>query len=103
MFSFTVAANDTFSRADPVANLHRGLYVFGRIGPSVLLNGYNVYFIYPLRCSKTHAFIASVELELLTKRRVGLYILPGSNIWGIDFAWPGCAIALKLNAVDAKI
>ena len=43
MFSFTAAANDTFRRADPVADLDRGPYVPSPIGPSVILNAYNVY------------------------------------------------------------
>ena len=43
MFSFTAAANDTTKRADPVAVLDRGPYVLGPIGPSVILNAYNVF------------------------------------------------------------
>ena len=43
MFSFTAAENDTSRRADPVADLDRGPYVPGPIGPSVILNTYNVY------------------------------------------------------------
>ena len=39
----------------------------------------------------------------MKKRRVGLYILPCREIWGIAFARPERAIALKLDAVDAKI
>ena len=42
MFSFTAAVNDTSERADPVANLDRGPYVPGPIGPSVILKAYNV-------------------------------------------------------------
>ena len=51
----------------------------------------------------THAFIDSVALELLEKRRVGLDILPGREILSIVSVWPGRAIAPKLNAVHAKI
>ena len=43
MFSFTAAVNDTSRRADPMADLNRGPYVFGPIGPSVILKAYNVY------------------------------------------------------------
>ena len=43
MLSFTVAVNDTSRRADPVADLDRGQYVPGPIGPSVILKAYNVY------------------------------------------------------------
>ena len=42
MFLFTAAVNDTFRRADPVADLDRGPYVPGSIGPSVILKEYNV-------------------------------------------------------------
>ena len=43
IFSFTAAVNDTSKRADPVADLDRGQYVPGQIGPSLILNAYNVY------------------------------------------------------------
>ena len=43
MFAFTAAANDASRRADPVADLDRGPYVPGLIGPSVIVNAYNVY------------------------------------------------------------
>ena len=43
MFSFTAAANDTAKRADPVADLVRVPYVPSTIGPSEILNSYNVY------------------------------------------------------------
>ena len=43
MFSFTTTANDTSKRANPMADLDRGPYVPGPIGPSVILNAYNVY------------------------------------------------------------
>ena len=42
MFSFTAAENDTFRRADSMADLNRTPYVNGKIGPSVILNAYNV-------------------------------------------------------------
>ena len=57
MFSCTAAVNDTFRRADPVADLDRGLYVPGPIGPSVILKAYNVY---PL------AYSDGVRLRLLS-------------------------------------
>ena len=43
MFSFTAAENDTSKRADPVADLDRGPYLSGSIGPSEMLNAYKVY------------------------------------------------------------
>ena len=43
MFLLTAAANDISKRADYVADLNRGPYVPGPIGPSVILNAYNVY------------------------------------------------------------
>ena len=43
MFSFISAANDTSRRAYPVAELECELYVPCPIGPSVILNAYNVY------------------------------------------------------------
>ena len=42
MFSFTAARNDTFKRADLVANLKRETYVPGLIKPSIILNACNV-------------------------------------------------------------
>ena len=63
----------------------------------------NRVFVGPLGWGKTHAFIASVALKLLKKRRVSLYILPCREIWGIALARPGRAIAIKLNAAHAKI
>ena len=103
MFSFTAAANYTSSRADLVADLDRGPYVPGPIGPSVILKAYNVYPFPHSDGGKTHAFIASFALELLEKRQVGLYILPDREICDIALARPVRAIALKLNAVHAKI
>ena len=46
MFSFTAAANDIFRCADPVADLDCGSYVFGPIGPPVIVNAY-AYNVYP--------------------------------------------------------
>ena len=43
MFSFTAAANEISRQADLVADLDRGPYVPVPIGPSVMLNAYNVY------------------------------------------------------------
>ena len=43
MFSFTAAANDTSRRADHVADMDLGPFVPVPIGPSVILNAYNVY------------------------------------------------------------
>ena len=43
MFSLTGAENDTFKRANPMADLDRGPYVPCQIGPSVILIAYNVY------------------------------------------------------------
>ena len=43
MLSVTAAANDTFRHADPEADLDCGPYMPGPIGPSVILNAYNVY------------------------------------------------------------
>ena len=43
MFVFTATANDTSRRADPVSDLDRGPYLPGPIGPSVILNAYNVH------------------------------------------------------------
>ena len=43
IFSFTAAANDTSRRSDLLADLDRGPYVPGPIGPSVILKAYNVY------------------------------------------------------------
>ena len=43
MFSFTAAVNDTSRRADIVADVDRGPYVPGPIGPPVILKPYNVY------------------------------------------------------------
>ena len=43
MFSFTAAVNDTFTRADPVADLDREPYVSSQIRPSVIFKAYNVY------------------------------------------------------------
>ena len=43
MFVLTAAANDTSRRADPVADLDRGLFVLGQIELSVILNAYSVY------------------------------------------------------------
>ena len=43
MFSFTAEANDTSRRADPVADLDRSPFVPAPIGPSDILNTYNVY------------------------------------------------------------
>ena len=43
MLLFTDAANYTSRCADPVADLDRGLYMFGLIGLLVILNAYNVY------------------------------------------------------------
>ena len=102
MFSFTTAANDTSRRADPVADLDRGPYVPGPIGPSVILNAYNVYsFAYSN--GVRHTFIGSVGFEFLKERHVGLYILPVREIRGIAYARPGRAIAFQLDAVHAKI
>ena len=42
---------------------------------------------------KTHAFIASIALELLEERHVGLYILSVDEILGIALVRPGRAIA----------
>ena len=102
MFLFTAAANDTSRRTDPMEDLDRGPSVPGPIGQSLILKAYNVY---PFAHTNgvTHAFIASVALELLKKRRVGHYILPNREIWGIALARFGRAIALKFNAVHATI
>lgn len=43
MFLFTNVANDTSRRADPGADLDRGALARGPIGPSEILNAYNVY------------------------------------------------------------
>ena len=43
MIVFTAAENDTFKRANLMAVLDRLLFVPGFIGPSVVLNAYNVY------------------------------------------------------------
>ena len=56
MFLFTAAANNTSKRADPVADLDRGSYVFGIIGPSLILNAY----VYPF------AHYDGVRLTLLS-------------------------------------
>ena len=45
MFSFTAAANDTSRRADIVTDLDRGPLLSGSIGPTVILNVYNVYLL----------------------------------------------------------
>ena len=42
MFLFTAEASDTFRLADSVAYLDRGQLMPGPIGPSVILNTYNV-------------------------------------------------------------
>ena len=48
MFLITAAANEIFKQADPLADLDREPYVPGPIGPSVILNAYNVYlFVHP--------------------------------------------------------
>ena len=41
MFSFSAALNDTSRRADLVADLNRGPYVPGQIGPSMILKACN--------------------------------------------------------------
>ena len=43
MLLFIAAANDTSRRANPVKHLDFGPYVPYSIGPSVILNAYNVY------------------------------------------------------------
>ena len=43
MFSLTGAETDTSKHADPVADLDRGPYLPGPIGPSVIVTAYNVY------------------------------------------------------------
>ena len=65
MFSFTGAKNDTSKRANPVADLDRGPYVPGPIGPSVILNAYNVYLF---------AYSDGVRFTLLTQ-------VSHSNYW----------------------
>ena len=57
MFSFTATATDISKRADPVADLDSGPYVPGPIGPSVILNAYNVYLF---------AYLHGVRLTLLS-------------------------------------
>ena len=57
MLSFTAAANDIARRADTLADLDRGQYVRGLIGPSIILNAYNVY---------PFAHLEGVKLTLLS-------------------------------------
>ena len=52
---------------------------------------------------KTHVLIASVTLKLFKERHVGFCILPVREILGIAIARPGPGIALKLDAIYAKI
>ena len=93
MFSFTAAANYISRRADPVADLDCGPYVPGPIGPSVILNAYNVYlFAYSVGVKLT--LLSHVALELMEKRRVDIYILTVCKIRGIAVVRPGSAIAL---------
>ena len=102
MFSFTGAKNDTSKRADPVENLDCGPNLPGPIWPSVILNAYNVYSFAHSDGGKTHAFIFSVALKLLEKRRIFFYILTVCKIRNIAFCRPARVIALQLDAVHAK-
>ena len=87
MFSFTAAANDTFRRADPVADLDREPYVPAPIGPSVILNAYNVY---------TFANSGVVRLTLLSQVThssccQSLFSIPGTGNGSVEPPCKSCA------------
>ena len=72
MLSFTAATNDISKRADSVANLDCRPYVPYLIGPSVILNAYNVYSVAHSDKVRPNTLIANVVFELLKEPHVNL-------------------------------
>ena len=64
MFMFTLAANDIFRRADTVADLNCGPYVFGQIWLSMILTAYNDYLF---------VFLDIVRLTLVSSVSISSY------------------------------